>query len=217
VKFLGPPSSGSIAAVTYSHNRGGQYTRTRNGRGGTGSADTAAGVIAWQGLTDEERATWRAAAASQRRQGPLGPHTLSAYQAFMSAYLSQASAGVVPSLTPAPESLFRLRTTSLFCTLFAALAQVHLQAFSNLHVGAGTPGSANKVLMDISGSTVSTGVTFAPGRHGWKRLQVFALTDFMDVSALTTYLTGDTFFIRIREWRDDFVIGPATIQRVTCP
>jgi hypothetical protein len=67
MKFLGQPSSGSLAGTTWSHNRGGQYTRNRRPPVNHPSARktairTAFGAAAkaWSGLTGAQQAAWTA-------------------------------------------------------------------------------------------------------------------------------------------------------------
>jgi hypothetical protein len=66
MKFLGNPSSGSLAGTTYSHNRAGQYTRNRRapvqpvGTGRRAFMRSAFGAAssAWSALTGAEQAAW---------------------------------------------------------------------------------------------------------------------------------------------------------------
>lgn len=66
MKFLGVPSSGSIAGTTYSHNRAGQYTRNRRkpvntvgtGRRAFIRASFGASAKAYAALTAAQQAAW---------------------------------------------------------------------------------------------------------------------------------------------------------------
>lgn len=72
MKFLGPPSSGSIAGTTSSHNRAGQYTRNRRspvqpvGTGRRAFIRQAFGASSsgWAALTVAEQAAWASYADS---------------------------------------------------------------------------------------------------------------------------------------------------------
>lgn len=66
MKFLGPPSSGSIAGTTSSHNRAGQYTRNRRtpvnpvgtGRRAIARANFSAAAKYYASLTSPQQAAW---------------------------------------------------------------------------------------------------------------------------------------------------------------
>ena len=211
MKFLGPPSSGSIAATTFAHTRGGQYTRARNGRGGTGMPAMASAVAAWQALTLDEQRAWSMYSDQRPRAGRLGPRTLAGYNAFTASFLALDAAGVTPGTTPPAPGVFRLKSVALT----AGLAQfVNIVAFAK-HAGAGDPGFNNKLLCDTSGAPVSTGITFPPGRNGWKRQHVFTVTDSMFVAFATPFASSDVIFTRVREMAEDGTIGPPWWTRLT--
>ena len=77
MKFLGPPSSGSIAGTTSSHNRAGQYTRNRRSPVqpvGTGRRAFIRGAFgassqSWATLSAATQAAWNAYAASHALRG----------------------------------------------------------------------------------------------------------------------------------------------------
>ena len=80
MKFLGVPSSGSIAGTTSSHNRAGQYTRNRRsptqpvGTGRRAAIRTAFGAAAkgYAALTGAQQAAWTAYAAMYPITDSLG-------------------------------------------------------------------------------------------------------------------------------------------------
>ena len=80
MKFLGNPSSGSIAGTTFSHNRSGQYTRNRRspvqpvGTGRRAFIRSAFGAssASWSGLSSAAQASWNAFAASYPYVDSLG-------------------------------------------------------------------------------------------------------------------------------------------------
>jgi hypothetical protein len=80
MKFLGMPSSGSIAGTTFSHNRAGQYTRNRRspvqpvgtGRRAFIRASFGGASSAWGALDAATQAAWNAYAASYPYVDKLG-------------------------------------------------------------------------------------------------------------------------------------------------
>lgn len=80
MKFLGVPSSGSIAGTTSSHNRAGQYTRNRRapvqpigtGRRAFIRSSFGAASSAYAGLTGAEQAAWASYANSYPITDALG-------------------------------------------------------------------------------------------------------------------------------------------------
>ena len=79
-KFLGAPTSGSQAQTTYSHNRAGQYMRSRRtptqpvgtGRRGTVRANFSASAKYYASLTAAQQAAWTAYAAMYPTTDALG-------------------------------------------------------------------------------------------------------------------------------------------------
>lgn len=93
MKFLGPPSSGSIAGTTSSHNRAGQYTRNRRspvqpvgtGRRAFIRSSFGAASAAWSALSGANQAAWNAYAAAFPITDVLGQSiTLTGHQMFVS-------------------------------------------------------------------------------------------------------------------------------------
>ena len=80
MKFLGVPSSGSIAGTTSSHNRAGQYTRnrrtpvvgTRTPRQAVVKGNMTIASQSWQGLTASQQAAWTSYAAGHPIVNALG-------------------------------------------------------------------------------------------------------------------------------------------------
>jgi len=83
---------GSLAGVTYSHNKGGDYARKRQAPTNPGSSRQSAvrQILAalagdWSELTDGQRALWAAYAEDRPRTDPLGgTYTMTGLQAFCS-------------------------------------------------------------------------------------------------------------------------------------
>lgn len=89
--MLDVPQSGSLAGVTSSRNRYGQYKRSRatpvnpnTSQQGIVRARFGNNSAAWRGLTDVQRAGWEALASEITRTDPLGQsYTLNGQTAFM--------------------------------------------------------------------------------------------------------------------------------------
>jgi hypothetical protein len=109
MKFLGPPSSGSQAGTTSSHNRAGQYTRSRRsptqpvGTGRKAAIRTAFGASAkaYAALTGSQQAAWAAYAAMYPITDALGQSiTLTGQQMYVSINVQLLNSGAVQSATP---------------------------------------------------------------------------------------------------------------------
>lgn len=175
----------------------------------------ATAVAAWQALTQEQQSAWSAYAAARPRRDRLGQtRELSGYAAFTSAALAQISAfGFgTPTDPPQIDSPFVLLTLDMSVDNTGLLTI----AWTNTPRAIGQPGHENAILLD-KGSAVSAGVTFGPGPHGWRRLVRIGLAVSSPVSWPSGFVSGQTFFWRSREYRDDNVIGPPIIGRLTVP
>lgn len=107
MKFTSPvysAVSGSLAGITYSHNRGGMYARARaiptnpNTDPQIAARDAMRnGVIAWGGLTQSVRDAWEDYAANVPMLDRLGAsRPLSGQQQYLRSYLSRSAAGLAP-------------------------------------------------------------------------------------------------------------------------
>lgn len=115
MKFLGPPSSGSIAGTTSSHNRAGQYTRNRRapvqpigtGRRAFIRASFGLSSGAWSSLTSAQQAAWTSFAASYPITDALGQSiTLTGHQMFVRCSTSLINVGqAVPTTPPATNAV----------------------------------------------------------------------------------------------------------------
>lgn len=125
MKILDVPQSGSVAGVTSSRNRFGQYRRTRASPVNPNSvrqiavrAVLASLASAWRGLTDAQRQGWTALGASIQRTDSLGQtYNLTGEEAYVSVNAEMDAAGDAtvddaPVLAEAPELL----TTTLTLT-----------------------------------------------------------------------------------------------------
>ena len=159
MKFLGVPSSGSIAGTTSSHNRAGQYTRNRRapvqpvgtGRRAFIRSSFSAASKAWQALTAANQMAWASYAASHPITDALGQSiTLTGHQMFVSCATQLLNCGsALPTTPPASAAVF-----SAGVPTFTA---VHAGAVTVTPVGGG--GAADFLLIAFS-APVSGGVSF---------------------------------------------------------
>lgn len=128
MKILDVPQSGSLAGVTASRNRFGQYHRTRATPVNPGSdfqgpvrSRLGAQAAAWRALTSTQRAGWEALAAGMTRTDSLGQaYTLTGLQAFVSVNaLNLAAGNAVVSDAPAIVTPTGLATVTITLTAAA--------------------------------------------------------------------------------------------------
>lgn len=106
--------SGSIAAVTYSRNRGGAYSKPRMTQNNPNSAAqvavralTAAAVAAWQALSPAVQESWKQFATTQNSSPTLGQSSkLSGYTAFMRFYIVRNMYGLTGDPVPKIQEPF---------------------------------------------------------------------------------------------------------------
>jgi len=131
MKFLGPPSSGSIAGTTSSHNRAGQYTRNRRTPVNNPTARRTAvrsafggASSAWSALTPTLQASWVAAADSHPITDALGQSiTLTGHQLFISCTTASVNAGGPVLSTPPPTfSVYSLSGSTAVFSVATGLA-----------------------------------------------------------------------------------------------
>lgn len=125
MKLLDVPRSGSYQGVTSSHNRYGQYLRTRaipvnpnSAAQGTVRGRLSVNAAAWRALTDAQRAGWEDLATQMTRSDALGSsYTLNGFGAYVSVNNNQAAAGnAVLSDAPALVSPSTVATATLTLT-----------------------------------------------------------------------------------------------------
>jgi len=159
MKFLGPPSSGSMAGTTSSHNRAGQYTRNRRApvqpvgtgrrafvRSAFGNASTA-----WAALSAANQAAWIAYANSHPITDSLGQSiTLTGHQMFVGVATSLQNVGqALPTIPPVSSA-----TAAPVATVFTV---THLGVITITLTASG--GASDFILISFS-APVSAGVTF---------------------------------------------------------
>lgn len=141
MKYLGNPQSGSQAGTTASHNRFGQYLRTRaipvnpaSTQQGLARARLGVAAAAWRALTDAQRAGWRDLGLSMTRTDSLGSsYTLTGVQAFVSVNSSNAAAGNA-QVSDAPALVTPSSLLTATITLTAAAFSI---AYTATPLGAG--------------------------------------------------------------------------------
>jgi len=109
MKYLGNPSSGSTANLTYSHNRAGQYTRNRRtpvnpvgtGRRATVRATFGAAAKGYAALTSAQQAAWTAYALNYPIVDKLGQSIkLTGQQMYVSITAALVNAGGTATVAP---------------------------------------------------------------------------------------------------------------------
>jgi hypothetical protein len=156
MKYLGNPSSGSEAGLTYSRNRFGQYTRSRSTPVNPNStaqgqvrARLSSNAAAWRALTDNQRSGWESLGGQMTRTDALGQsYTLNGFQAFCSVNQNQICAGNAalddaPALTT-PEAIVTCVPTATAATFSVAYTVTPLPASAKLFVFASAQRSAGR-------------------------------------------------------------------------
>ena len=132
MKFLGQPSSGSLAGTTYSHNRAGQYTRNRRmpvqpvgtGRRGIIRAAFGAASSAYAALTGTVQAAWAAYAQGKPYTDSLGQSIiLTAHQMYVAINTQRINLGLaVSAVIPISDATI--------APIFATFTAVHAGAIT---------------------------------------------------------------------------------------
>ena len=139
MKILSDPSSGSIAGVTHSHNRAGQYTRSRRapvqtvgtGRKGIIKAAFGAASSAWAALTPAVQAAWTGYANGHPYTDSLGQSIkLTGHQMYVAVNAMLINCG-------AAQSAAIPVTDAVFAAGFTAFTAVHAGALTLTPSGAG--------------------------------------------------------------------------------
>lgn len=140
MKILDVPQSGSVAGVTSSRNRFGQYRRTRaipvnpaSDRQGVVRARLGDLAQSWRDLTDAQRAGWTDLGASYVRTDALGQtYSLDGQQAYISVNMARLEAGdAIVAAAPgyiAPTGLLTATPTTTGGTLSVAYTATPLGA-----------------------------------------------------------------------------------------
>lgn len=159
MKFLGLPSSGSIAGTTFSHNRAGQYQRNRRspvqpvGTGRRAFIRSAFGAAstAWAGLSSANQAAWVGYAAAHPITDSLGQSiTLTGQQMYVAIGTQLQNVGVALPSIPPVSSVVTAPVASVFTVTHLGVITITLS---------GT-GSASDFILIAFSAPQSAGVTF---------------------------------------------------------
>lgn len=216
MKYLGPPCSGSIQALTYSRNRFGQYQRNRSTPVNPGSvpqvnqrARMSASAAAWRALTDVQRAGWDSLGLMMQRTDALGQvYTLNGFEAYCSVNNNNQTVGdATVSTAPALATPADVDTATV--TLTAAAFSI---AYTPTPLAAGT-----RLLIFISPQR-SAGRRF----EGDYRLIAFtAAAAASPANVFTAYearlgtpVVGNRIFIKLLPFNTGFVGSPFGVSQV---
>jgi hypothetical protein len=176
MKFLGPPSSGSAAGTTWSHNRFGQYTRNRRTpvnpnttQQGVVRARMSANAAGWRALTSAQRAGWESLGASITRADSLGStYTLNGFMTYCSVNNNNVAAGnAVVADAPAiatPATILTATITltaaggvvSIAYTVTPLAAGARLFSYVSSQQSAGRSFNANYYLLAVSAAAAAS-------------------------------------------------------------
>lgn len=174
MKFLGPPSSGSVAGTTSSHNRFGQYTRNRRTpvnpnttQQGVVRARMAANSAGWRALTGAQRAGWESLGATITRSDSLGStYTMNGFMMYCSCNNNNVAAGnAVVSDAPAiatPATILTAAITltaaalSVAYTVTPLVAGARLFSYVSNQQSAGRSFNANYYLLAVSAAAAAS-------------------------------------------------------------
>jgi hypothetical protein len=215
MKFLGAPSSGSIAGTTSSHNRAGQYTRNRRspvqpvgtGRRAFIRSSFSSASKGWAGLTAAAQASWIAYAAAHPITDALGQSiTLTGQQMYVSIGVQLLNVGsTLPTLVPV-SSVVVSQVPTVFTVTHLGVITITLP---------GT-GSASDYLLIAFSAPQSAGVTFC--KTFWQQTHIAASS----VGAATygtayvvqfgTIPAGSKVFLKVTPVNQYGVTGTPVIQ-----
>jgi hypothetical protein len=159
MKYLGPPSSGSQAGTTASHNRSGQYYRSRRspvqpvgtGRRAIQRANFGSASSAWASLSAANQAAWISWAAGHPVTDSLGQSiTLTGQNAFVSIGSQLLNCGQPLPTIPPVSTVTGSPVVSVFTVTHGGVITITM-------VGGGA--ATDFILLSFA-APVSAGVTF---------------------------------------------------------
>ena len=218
MKFLGAPSSGSIAGTTSSHNRAGQYTRNRrspvqpvgSGRKAIVRANFGAASSGWAALTAAQQASWNNYASLYPVTDALGQSiTLTGQQMYISIGAQLKNCGqALPTAVPVSNTVFAATPTSV--------TAVHAGALTLTPSGLG--GTSDFLCVAWAGP-VSGGVGFM--KTFWQETVIAGnvATAHVSTTAYTTefgaYVAGQRIFYKLTPVNQYGVTGVPVIGYAT--
>jgi len=216
MKILDVPQSGSVAGVTSSRNRFGQYRRTRAIPVNPGTAFQAAVrarmqtiADAWKALTATQRQGWADLGLQFARTDALGQsYDLTGFGAYSSLNLSRLAAGDA-ILSDAPVFNLPAAITTVTPTLTSAAFSV---AFTPTPLGAG------ERLFFFAGPQRSAGVSF---ESDYRLIAVGSAATASPLVVLTSYqarfgtpVTGNRIFMKLQRYSGGFMSTPIATTQV---
>lgn len=205
MKILDVPRSGSYQGITSSHNRFGQYVRTRatpvnpnTTQQGVVRARMSANSALWRTLTAAQRAGWSDLAASISRNDSLGStYTFNGFMAFCSVNNNNAAAGNA-GVTDAPALVTPATILTAVLTLTAAALSVaytvtplpagaRLFAFASPQRSAGRSFEADYRLLAVSAAAAASPANLYAAYVAKFGIPVVGNRIFF---SFTTYLSG---------------------------
>lgn len=216
MKILDVPQSGSVAGVTSSRNRFGQYRRTRaipvnpnTTKQGTVRNRLAVNAQSWRALTAAQRAAWNDLGSSMTRTDSLGQtQTLSGFQAYCSVNNNNLAAGnAVISDAPALSLVDGLTTATVTLTAASfsvAYTVTPLPTGARLFVYCSPQRSAGRGYeSDMRLVHVSAAAAASPAN---------LLADY--TARFGVPIVGQRIFMRFRVYLGGFLSGPLTLSQV---
>jgi hypothetical protein len=216
MKILDVPQSGSVAGVTSSRNRFGQYKRSRaipvnpnTSFQGTQRARLSAASAAWRALTSAQRAGWNDLASGFTRTNSLGEsYNMTGHMCFVSCYADCAAAGV-SVLSDAPALATPSTPLTATITLTAAAFSIAFTA---------TPLAAGVRMFTYVSLQRSAGRSF---ENDFRLLQVSAAAAASPINAYAAYVArfgvpvvGNRIFVALRTFQTAFLSGPLITSAV---
>ncbi len=216
MKILDVPQSGSLAGQTSSHNRYGQYRRSRSipvnpnsAAQGTVRGRLSTNAAAWRALTDAQRAGWEALATGITRTDALGQsYTLNGFTAYCMVNGNNLAAGnAVVSDAPAMQAPSAVVIGAVTLTNIAftiAYTPTPLAAGTRIFVYLSPQRSAGRSFEgDYRLIHVSAAAAVSPAN-------VFSAYQ----ARLGTPVTGQKIFIAIQTYYLGFLSGPVSTSAV---
>lgn len=216
MKILDVPQSGSVAGVTSSRNRFGQYRRTRaipTNPGTSFQATVRARMQtvadAWKALTATQRQGWADLGLQFARNDALGQsYDLTGFGAYVSLNLSRLAAGDAV-LTDAPVFNLPAAMTTLTPTITSASYSI---AYTPTPLGAG------EKLFIFAGPQRSAGVGY---ESDYRLISVSAAAAASPFVVLTSYqarfgtpVTGNRIFTKAQRYSGGFMSTPIVTSTI---
>lgn len=216
MKILDVPQSGSVAGVTSSRNRFGQYRRSRSipvnpnsSAQGTVRARLSNNAAGWRALTDAQRAGWNDLANGITRTNSLGQsYNMTGFMCYCSCNVNLTAAGsaVLPDapLIATPGTLLTAVITLTSAAMSVAYTATPLAASTFLFIYASLQRSAGRNFEgDYRLITVTAAAAASPANI------LAAYTARMGVP-----VTGRRVFFAFRLMKSGFLGGPLLTSQV---